>query len=88
MVWSSARQSFQLSTSSADKPSPKMGGVRILENQMELRPERGVKAQRSMHGYTVQAQYGFFCRREMIRIAAPHLATLTLSLVFLNVSMN
>jgi hypothetical protein len=31
---------FQLSTSSADKPSPKMGGVRILENQMELRPDQ------------------------------------------------
>jgi hypothetical protein len=27
---------FQLSTSSAGNPSPKMGGARILENQMEL----------------------------------------------------
>ncbi|MCX6058650.1 MAG: hypothetical protein NTW69_10925, partial [Chloroflexi bacterium] len=29
---------FQLSTSS--NPSPKMGGARILENQMELRPDQ------------------------------------------------
>jgi hypothetical protein len=29
---------FQLSNSSADNPSPKMGRARILENQMELRP--------------------------------------------------
>jgi hypothetical protein len=31
-------------------------------------PERGVKAQRSISGYTVQSQYGIFRRREMIRI--------------------
>jgi hypothetical protein len=31
---------FQLSTSSTDNPSPKMGGARILENQIELRPDQ------------------------------------------------
>jgi hypothetical protein len=31
---------FQLSPSSADNPSQKMGGTRILENQMELRPDQ------------------------------------------------
>jgi|CXWL01.1.fsa_nt_gi hypothetical protein len=31
---------FQLSNSSANIPSPKMGGARILENQMELRPDQ------------------------------------------------
>lgn len=31
---------FQLSTSSTDNPLPTMGGVRILENQMELRPDQ------------------------------------------------
>ncbi len=31
---------FQLSTSSVDNPSPKMGGAWILENQMELRPDQ------------------------------------------------
>jgi hypothetical protein len=31
---------FQLSTSSADDPSPKMEGAWILENQMELRPDQ------------------------------------------------
>jgi hypothetical protein len=31
---------FQLSTSSADNPSPKMGGARVLENQIELRPDQ------------------------------------------------
>ena len=31
---------FQLSTSSADNTSPKMGGAWILENQMELRPDQ------------------------------------------------
>jgi hypothetical protein len=31
---------FQLSTSSIDNPSPKMGGAWILENQMELRPDQ------------------------------------------------
>jgi len=31
---------FQLSTSSADNPSPKMGGAWILKNQMELRSDQ------------------------------------------------
>jgi len=31
---------FLLSTSSADNPSPRMRGARILENQMELRPDQ------------------------------------------------
>ncbi|MBE0682294.1 MAG: hypothetical protein IH589_10300 [Anaerolineales bacterium] len=31
---------FQLFTSSADNPSPKMGGARILENQMELNTDQ------------------------------------------------
>jgi hypothetical protein len=31
---------FQLSINSADNPSPKMGGARILENQMELRSDQ------------------------------------------------
>jgi len=31
---------FQLSTSSTDNPSPKMGGAWILENQMELHPDQ------------------------------------------------
>jgi hypothetical protein len=32
---------FQLSTSSADNPSQKIEGTRILENQMELHPDHG-----------------------------------------------
>jgi len=39
----------------------------FLEKQVKG-PERGVKTQRSMSGYTVQSQYGVFRRREMIRI--------------------
>jgi len=31
---------FQLSTSSAGNPSPKIGGTWLLENQMELRPDQ------------------------------------------------